>query len=426
MPDRNVISNALVYVALFFLPWQTRWMYRDLTIGGETWEYGRLSLYAVEMLVFAAMALRGRPRLPAAVLPFVRPMLLFAGVALISASFSRSVTLALAALPHLAAAGALFFLVADERTRPRRAAWAFSLGLLGPCAIAWWQVASGASPAASWLGLAAHNAAELGQSVVGTENGRVLRGYGTFPHPNVFGGYLAVGLIALARLSGGARSAGTRLLYAAPAAVLSATLIVTFSRSAWLGAAVGFLAFAVGAWRSRRVPTRRALPFALLAAGAALATLAAFHVPALTRLQPAARLEAASIAERAQGYAAFADLFPASAAFGVGPGNYTLALAVLYPGVPAWSYQPLHNAPLLLLAELGLLALLPAVIFLRAIAAFLRASPTTLPFSVAFLAALVPPAFLDHYLWSLWPGLALASVTIALAMSPDGDVRSIT
>jgi hypothetical protein len=420
---RDTLADLSVLFALFFLPWQTRWIYRELTIGGEGWEYGRLSLYAVEILIFAAAALRGRLRLSPVMIPFVRPAALLLAVAVISVSFSRDAGLAVGALPHVAAAVALFFLVADERTNPRHAAWAFVAGLVVPCALAWWQALAGTSPASAWLGLAAHDAAALGQSVVETDAGRLLRGYGTFPHPNVFGGYLAVGLVLLAWLSRGAKTHGTRLLMAAPSALLSSALILTFSRSAWLGAAAGFGALAWAVLAARRAAPHRAIPMAALSLAAALVTLVAFHSAAFTRLsfgagQPGARLEAKSVEERAGSYAALGDVFFANPITGAGPGNYTVALAALNPGRPAWSYQPVHNAPLLAFAEGGLLLLLPAATFAAALRHFLRGRRATTDglFAVALLVALVPAALLDHYLWSLWPGLALAASTLALAL----------
>lgn len=416
--SRDRLSNIFLLVTLFLLPWQTRWIYRDLTIAGEGWEYGRLSLYAVELLILLAVTLRGGLRVPGRLLPFVQPVALFIGVLLISAAFSQNISVALGALPHFAAAVALFSLVIDERTDVRRAAWAFVLGLVVPCGLAWWQVVTGTSPASSWFGLASHDAVTLGQSVVETGTGRILRGYGTLPHPNIFGGYLAAGLVALGWLSHRARTTGSRLLMAAPVALLASTLIITFSRSAWLAVAVGFGALAAVALAKRRALPHRAIPLMTLACVAVLATLAVFHVAVFTRFQPAARLEAKSIEERAGSYVTFDDVFRTNVVMGVGPGNYTVALATIFPGAPAWSYQPIHNVFFLALAETGLILLLPAVKFFLALYRHIRENLVTAGglFALAMLVALLPIALLDHYLWSLWPGLALAAFGTAVSL----------
>lgn len=422
---RGSLANLVALVALFLLPLQTRWIYRDLTIAGEGWEYGRLSIYAVEILILFAVTLRGGLRVPGRLLPFVKPIALFFGVLMISAAFSQNVSVALGALPHFAAAVALFSLVIDERTDLRRAAWAFVLGLVVPSALAWWQVVTGTSPAFSWLGLASHDAVTLGQSVVETETGRILRGYGTLPHPNIFGGYLAVGLVALGWLAHHAKTRTSRLLLSAPVALIASTLVITFSRSAWLAVALGFGTLAAVALAKRRALPHRAIPLMTLACVAALVTLAVFHVAVFTRFfgiagsgfagQPAARLEAKSIEERAGSYAMFDDVILTNVVTGVGPGNYTVALATIFPGAPAWSYQPIHNVFFLALAETGLILLLPAVKFFLALYRLIRENLATAGglFALAILAALLPIALLDHYLWSLWPGLALDAVALA-------------
>lgn len=416
--SRQRIAEYAVLLTLFLLPWQTRWIYRDLTIAGEGWEYGRLSIYAVEVLILLAVTLRGGLRVPGRLLPFVRPTALFIGVLLISASFSQSITVALGTLPHFAAAVALFSLVIDERTDMRRAAWAFVLGLVVPCGIAWYQAVTGTSPASSWLGLASHDSVTLGQSVVETSTGRVLRGYGTLPHPNIFGGYLAAGLIVLGWLSHRAKTRASHLLMAAPVALLASTLIITFSRSAWLAVAVGFGVLAAVALAKRRALPHRVIPLMTLACVAVLATLSVFHVAVFTRFQPAARLEAKSIEERAGSYAVFDDVLLTNVVMGVGPGNYTVALATVFPGRPAYDYQPVHNAPLLALAETGLILLLPTVLFFFALLCHIRANLDTSAglFALALLAAFLPIALLDHYLWSLWPGLSLAAFGLGFSL----------
>lgn len=424
--SRTRVANLLVLAVLFLLPWQTRWLFHDLTLAGQAWEYGRLSVYGTELLILVAALLRGRPHVPLALLSLSKGLMLFLGALLISASWSVSVTLTLGYLQHVVAAVALFLLVIDERTNLRDAAIAFVAGLMVPCGLAWWQVTAGTSPSSSWLGLAAHDAATLGASVVETGTERILRGYGTFPHPNVFGGYLAVGLFLCAWLVRGVSTNRSRLLAAAPVAVLASTLILTFSRSSWLAVGVGCSALAAFAlFRKKSIP-HRALPFLALALAAVVATLVAFHVPAFTRFQPAARLEAKSIAERGGEYPLWDDVARENVVTGVGPGNYTVALAVLYPGQNVYAYQPIHNAFLLFLAETGLVGLFAAARLVRDASRAFRPWKPTFPhaFALSLLAALAVLAGLDHYLWSLWPGLVLGAAAVGFALKIRGSSAS--
>src|SRR3989344_3207571 len=47
------VAEWLFTSVLFFLPWQTRYIIHQGTLGGEPWEYGTLSLYGVDLLIAA-------------------------------------------------------------------------------------------------------------------------------------------------------------------------------------------------------------------------------------------------------------------------------------------------------------------------------------------------------------------------------------
>ncbi len=429
--SRTLLSNSLVLLILFLLPFQTRWIFNEMTIAGQPWEYGRLSLYAVEAMIMAASVLRGTIRLDAKIEPFIKPTILLLGALFLGASFSQNITLAFSAILHASAAVALFAILLDQRTNAKAAASAFVLGLIVPAALAWYQVVTGTSPSSTILGLASHDAATLGASVVETALSRVLRGYGTLPHPNIFGGYLAIGTIVAAWLAANGRRAG----YVLP--VLAATLVVTFSRGAWLAAIVGLaLAAALahkfpspskgeGRGEVRAVSGRRqsGTAVAFVSLLAVILTVATFRAPIFTRLDATSRLEEKSVSERTSEYQIYPDVVRQNAFTGVGAGNYTFALATLYPGKDVWFYQPLHNAILLFLAETGILGLLVVARFAQVLVGFLRNKRSSFNRVAVLpvLAAVLILALIDHYLWSLWPGMSLAAVALAIAIKSSID-----
>ncbi len=442
--SRQNIANIFLYASIFALPWQTRWIFRDLTLGSDIWEYGRLSIYLVEVLIFIAFALRGQFQLQPTLEKFGKEAMFFLSVLMISVAWSQNISLALGTIIHILAAIALFFLMIDRRTSLLHVGLAFVSSLILPSIFAWYQVLTGLSPANSGLGLAAHDAATLGASVVETASGRLLRAYGTFPHPNIFGGYLAIGLLVCGWHGWYSNTNGTKvpknrflgtLVPFVSVAVLSSTLVLTFSRSAWLAFAVGVLVWISSFVIARRhQPTKQSsistdsreiatLPqiarndrivywFLITITVTVLATVTLFHQAIFSRFQPSNRLESISISERTSGYRDWDDVIRQNIFTGVGPGNYTLALATVFPGRPTYAYQPIHNTILLFLAETGILGLVVLVRFFRLI--FERKiTSITLITSITFLSTLFILLLLDHYFFSLWPGLILLAFTFA-------------
>lgn len=417
--SRVRIGETALLAALFLLPWQTRWIFGTPTLHGGPWEYGVMSLYVVEILVWIAAAFLWRPKTNVC-----RPLAIFALALVASALVGVNSSVSLAFLIHIASAGLLVFAMAARKSwmgmsqvsshdpqtrtipRPKGSAdvkeaearpiqdlrAAFLAGLVLPALFGWAQVLTGTQFASTELGLAAHSAADLGVAVIETPVGRMLRAYGPFSHPNVFGGYLVVGLLLCVWLDIQLKSRA-RLANAFLAAFLAATLIITFSRSA-------FLALMLGVWLCRPLVKRNYALHGLLV-GLLVAGIW-FHGPFLSRADTSNRLEGKSVQERASQYAEFGRVFVRAPWFGTGSSGYTAALGEVFPDRASWELQPVHNTFLLFLAEQGLFGALALAWLLSRLVK--QNGRRLLP-----LAVLLPIALLDHYLWSSWAGLALIS-----------------
>ena len=414
--SRERIVQGLLFAAVFFLPWQTRWIYDELTIAGQGWEYGKLSLYATELLVLSAFLLRGRLQLS----PKYRQIIFSFGAVIAIAAFfsfiSTNATLSVATLTHLLCAFLLLLLVLDERTAILPIAWAFVLSLVAPALLGWFQVLTGTSPASTLLGLASHAAPTVGDSVIESAGGRTLRAYGSFPHPNILGGFLVIGLFLLAFLAREHRYEQYRAWFSLLNIVFSVTLVMTFSRSAYLAATIGACALIAWLLIERRAPPRKAFPSLAVGFFSLLLVIAIFHEPISARFHPELRLEARSIAERQVGYRDAWKIIRAHPVAGVGVGAFTHALANVRPGEPVWAYQPVHNVFLLVLAELGLLGLAALLAFMKYIFHPLwlaRRMPEGI-LAISLATALIILALFDHYLWSQWSGIALALLALGL------------
>lgn len=413
---RSELASFLTYLCLFFLPWQTVWIYDSVGDG----EYGKLTHYAVQFLIVITALIRWEMQGNEPAKKILRRGLWFLAAIFLSCLLSINWHLSISFFFHLFSAGLLFWLLLDERIEIGKIIWFFSLGLIVPCLIGWWQVFSGWSPALTLFGLSEHLAATPGTSVVETVSARLMRAYGSFPHPNIFGGYLAAAILfVLGRI--GWRDCETRnfasLRQFVPFVLLFLfvlSLVITFSRSAWLALAVGITVFLIGHVVVRKKISRKFLSGLMVVIAAVVISMAAFSGAVFTRLEAVDRLEEKSLSERQNEYQIIGEIIRTNPFVGVGPGAYTLVLEKLNPDQPVWSYQPMHNSFLLFFAETGLLGLVFLIYFLNALMPISTRTPVTK--IIPLVATLTTLAFFDHYFWSQWAGLVLLVVIFVLIL----------
>lgn len=272
-------------------------------------------------------------------------------------------------------------------------------------------------------------------SVISAGGRKWLRAYGLTPHPNILGGILAAFMLALIPAYLQRRHFAWLLILL----LGGGGLIVTFSRSAWLGAAVGGSVFLLGVWRKRewREAYGRLL---LVPAAAALVFLLVFVVARrdlfISRLAPAnSTVESRSVDERlALTRMSLYLLRQYPPLLGTGVGNFSVVVARLDAQVKAELInqadvipQPVHNVPLLLTNELGVvggalwlwLALAPPVIAWRRY----RSGQLSL-WAWGLTAALLVLAvtdLLDFYSWGWQQGRILRWLCLALWSSTARD-----
>jgi len=403
------LANILVYFICALLPWQTVWMIGHAGLPtGET-VYGTYVVFALEGLIVLALLLRGTPRFGDR--SFVlQPAYFVLATLFFSLTFTAFFRVGVFSILHTMSAAFLFILLCDERTNLKRAILAFVFGLIPPSLLGWFQYLFGFSPSVTWLGLAAKHASTLGDAVIETAEGRSLRAYGSFAHPNIFGGYLAFGILCLGWL---VRHTSKRWSYwfSIPIVVLSSTLIITFSRSAWLALCFSLLVFlALSFWKKRLVP-HRAIPLITLGLFTLATTIFIFRSHVFARFEPNLRVEAISIEERTTQYGHWFSVWSQNVFIGVGPGAYVFALEHVYPAKASYVYQPIHNTFLLFVSEIGLVGCAALFYLFYQIFLFVKSSLSFSGklFAIAASVMLLTLGLLDHYLWSLWSGKALVA-----------------
>jgi O-antigen ligase len=255
----------------------------------------------------------------------------------------------------------------------------------------------------------ARSAASVGASIVVFGSTRWLRAYGLMLHPNILGGYLAIGLLLALPLLDRRR---WRLVWW----LLLLGLLLSFSRSAWLVLALTLPPLA--GWLAWRQTTLRR-PIQITLAGAALIALAcgvALAQPLQSRLHPASvAAERRSLRERDEMNAIALDIIWRRPLLGVGAGNFPLAMLVAGTSVAP---QYVHHLPLLLAAELGIAGgALWLWLWLVPIALLWRRRHSTDPWLVVLSGAWLALGAIglwDSYPWGLPSGLLLAMLLLGL------------
>lgn len=422
---RYLEPTYVLAIFAFLLPWQTRYIFGWSYLSGTPTEFATLSLYASQViLVFGLMAAYAVHGLPKIRQQYYFPLALGSVIyliTLVSSYLAHWSVAAFTGLLELLFAAIFFAALLDERVRVKEVMKGFVFGLLVPVVLGIYQVMTGGSGASAIFGLATRDAERTGDAVVIIDGARWLRAYGPFPHPNILGGYLAV---ALAGLAFGSPFIKWRGLAGGLVIVLTLGLLLALSRSALLGLALGLvLAVIVLRAPSTNLARRVVIPLAALVIGVTL-VFSLFAPEVVAKVRGGGRLEDLSLNERKEQYLAWpSTMHGIDWIIGNGPRNYAFALAQEHPQKSVWDYQPIHNVPLLILSEIGLLGLLMVCAWSSSIDKinFSRFPKREAVAAFAMGNVVLVILFFDHYIWSFWSGLALIAYIMALTLRLGED-----
>lgn len=254
----------------------------------------------------------------------------------------------------------LYLMLINASLTPGAIAWPLAAGMALQAAVALPQFLLGRTLGLKRLGEVTMQAAWPGASVVMVGDERWLRAYGLAQHPNLLAGCLMVMLLVVAGYYL-ARPGWQRAVLLAALGLGLATLLLTFSRAAWLGTMLGgVVMLGLLLWARRQRRWSPAWSWVAALAALALAISALFVAANWPLLRPRLGLayqgtEVRSVEARTLEIDAAGALIQMRPGLGVGLGNYPLALYRLARDLVAAypDYQPVHNVALLSTAELG-------------------------------------------------------------------------
>jgi O-antigen ligase len=219
----------------------------------------------------------------------------------------------------------------------------------------------------------------------------MLRAYGTFPHPNVLGGFLAVTIpLILFQLINKKKT-----IYFAPIVPGIIALVLTFSRSAWVVAVLGSMYVIFR--------NKKRILFSIIFC----AILIVFFIVKTMNVQDE------SVVVREQLNTAAILMFRASPVIGNGLGNFLVRLPDYLVSRTIYFLQPAHNIYLLLLSETGIVgfSIFLWVIWKSGKNIFRKFSLSHLSLFTILLLGLV-----DHYFLTLQHGQLLFAVFLSLSL----------
>jgi len=412
--SREKITEYFFYALVFFLPWQTIWLAREVWVGGAKWEYGTIGVYFSQVVLIVLLALFFWSHQRDFFSYWPKSFLFWSGTFFIAWNFFSIIwapdkLLAFYFFLKLLLTAGLFILTRRISFSWEKLLIVFLLAASLQGVLAIGQFLTQKDFSSLILGTSSHLAEMGGSSVVETESGRWLRAYGIFSHPNILGGYLAAVLIFIG-MNGKIFSRvkfGKTLIYVSAVFIFSG-LLVSFSRAAWLSVVIGWALVFI--FNKNKKYGRQLLKISFIFLMLVLIWISAFPSLFLTRTTATARLEKKSLFERKEYTAMAREIIKENLFFGVGAGNYTLAARQLNNDLySVWSYQPVHNGIYLITSELGIIGLFFFIIWVFFLfrQTWLDSYPLWAVFSFFFLA--------DHWLWTSWFGLALFFLFAGLA-----------
>ena len=289
-----------------------------------------------------------------------------------------------------------------------------SVGVFWQSLLAIFQFLSQKSLGLWILGERSFSAQTPGISLVDLSGGQYLRPYGTFPHPNLLGGFLAVTIPALLILLL-VQKKKSRLLISALLLGFVA-LALTFSRTSWLvGFGLSLLIVIKFVWERGIKASRGSI---LTLVGTALVLLFAFPF-FVQRVTSFSTTDSHSLILRLKLTSSALSMLRGHPLFGVGPDRFLLFLPGFFDLAETIRWiQPVHNIFLLVAAEAGIFGLISFIIlfFYPIFELFKRIKKDAFAKIVLlwFLAIYVLASF-DHYFLTLQQGQLIFWIFLGLS-----------
>lgn len=417
---RDWLSIGLAVFA-FFLPWQVKFILRNGVINGGQNNFLEIAIYGyflalVVFVFFASYQMVLKKYWLKSFSRFNLVLLLLILSLFLAIFFSPDYGLALSHFLYFFAGIALLFL---SRFFKKEIRWELVLNtFLISCALSAilgiFQFSIQQVPEIKYF-VAHHQVSEMaGESVLENMNGRLLRAYGSFDHPNIFGGVMAIALLLVINRIFKVKNQKEWQVLIIAFILFFLALLMSFSRAAWL--AFG-LALVVRLLINRRQELFKMLMIFGLSAAISLVFFSSYSGWLMARVSASGRLENISLQERWTGIKIVTEQIIHNPLQPVGIGSSIIFLEKKMPNLSAWVYQPVHNAWLLLTLETGFWS---TILFLAIWVLIILKNKKKQAFAASLISALFIVSLFDHWLISLPFGILFCFFVLSIS---SGEVE---
>lgn len=427
----NKFNLLIFYFFLFCLPWQTIFIFREIKINNEKFQYGTIGIYFFEIIlffwIFSSLYLL-KKYTDKKMLLFV---LFFTIFSLLSVLWSADKLFSVGAVIPLLMGIFSFLILQKKFLRFKIFTFIFILSIFLQGILGINQFLTQSITSNKWLGISSHLAWQGGTSVVETSSERFLRAYGGMAHPNILGGFLTIAILLAigAYLKSTTKEIFWRYFLLISIFTNFFSLIVTFSRSAFIALLMGLLLFYIYyVYNKKSLPTKNLLLFIALFVFIGIFFFLSLDNLFINRFTGASRLEQKSISERTVFIQEAQKIIIQKPIFGTGLGGYTSFL-IQNNNIPkeVWQIQPVHNIYFLIFAELGIIGFsffMFIVIFVVSdfLESFTKENINRVIFSIIIISLLILSIF-DHWIWTTHSGIII--FWILLGFSREKTTNSI-
>lgn len=417
----NKLQNIFLYLFVFLLPWQTRYIFSYLKLGNSQYEYGKLSIYFSEIflsflfITFLINWIFFWIKDSKISKTFLFAFLLFV-VSTFTYFFAKDLNIYFYGLLRLCEAIFLLFILSRTNFSWAKIAIAFVSSMTIEAVLGIYQFFSQHVFANKYFGIAEQIPSLGGVSVIENSFGRFLRAYAGFSHPNIFGGFLVIAILLLIiiYLNGfNKKNIFLKSIFWISLILMLSALVMTFSRSAFLSLIISIIFILFISIRKKFFT--RLLPIFIVIFVIFFIDLFVFGDLFHTRVVANERLEQKSSIERQELLKESFNIIKGNWYSGIGLYNYVQYTYLKNPNLNIYEYQPVHNVFVLVFAELGILGILSYLLILAFsfFEKFKSKDKTNILLASLIICIFIINLF-DHYFWTSFSGIMMFFIIIGI------------